>query len=161
MRARHQSRRSDTHKKKVEQKGKGGRIKRPLDDVERALCAVFRGEIVEWGVEHDADVVHLLSEDRGNVAEGGRRGAGERPVFLLGDVIGNDVDERNCGHFVFSKCVSAVQRASAKGRNAFLLEGHVRLTWGVPLKVANTGEMALYIKKVNEKKETEGSSDSD
>ena len=42
---------------------------KPLDDVERALGTVLWGEIVEGGVERDADVVHSLAQDRGDVAE--------------------------------------------------------------------------------------------
>jgi hypothetical protein len=41
----------------------------PLDYVECAECAVVGREIVEWGIERDADVVYFLSEDRGDVAE--------------------------------------------------------------------------------------------
>jgi len=43
--------------------------KKPLDDVERAERTVLWGETVERRVERDADVVHFLSEDRGDVAE--------------------------------------------------------------------------------------------
>ena len=42
---------------------------KPLDDVERAERTVLWRESVEWGIERDADVVHFLSEDRGDVAE--------------------------------------------------------------------------------------------
>ena len=43
--------------------------KKPLDDVERTERTVLWRESVEWGIERDADVVHFLSEDRGDVAE--------------------------------------------------------------------------------------------
>jgi len=43
--------------------------KKPLDDVERAERTVLWRETVERRVERDADVVHFLSEDRGDVAE--------------------------------------------------------------------------------------------
>ena len=79
---------------------------KPLDDVERAERTVLWRETVERRVERDADVVHFLSEDRGDVAEGGWRGAGERSVFLLRYVIWNGVDERNSRHRFPSVCVS-------------------------------------------------------
>lgn len=46
-----------------------GQKKQPLDDVERAEHTVFWGESVERGIERDADIVHFLSENRGDVAE--------------------------------------------------------------------------------------------
>ena len=53
----------------AERQTNGRRRKRPLDDVERAERTVLWRETVERGVERDADVVQLLSEDRGDVAE--------------------------------------------------------------------------------------------
>ncbi len=38
-----------------------GTREKPLDDVECAERTVLWGEILEWGVERDADVVHFLS----------------------------------------------------------------------------------------------------
>jgi hypothetical protein len=45
------------------------RDEEPLDDVECAECAILWGEIVEWGIEGEADVFHFLSEDWWDVAE--------------------------------------------------------------------------------------------
>jgi hypothetical protein len=57
--------RAERHKRNERAKKK----KKPLDDVEHAERTVLWRESVEWGVERDADVVHFLSEDRGDVAE--------------------------------------------------------------------------------------------
>ena len=57
---------NDTNRTKGREKK---RKEKPLDDVERAERAVLWRESVEGGIERDADVVHFLSEDRGDVAE--------------------------------------------------------------------------------------------